>query len=277
MQDAFGEKGVRTMNDRVSPRQSGTEDDGLTLTAEDKAKLEKLRKARLDAEYRNQKQAEKIERAKDRKAAIRGISKMPRKMILAFIAVLVLLAVLIPGVFVPMLKPGSATRYVSKSSLERAVNINELSTLNYTYNGIAEKISSFAIGKIHTPVGDLTSPEWVDYRVKYSANIRVEFSMSGISFKVDKHSKVITVLLPEMTLGTPQIDEESFDFLPENKTAGLAEVIKLCRDDASREIVQDAQLEERAYENLESTVRALTYPLIGDEYSLEFERPSTNE
>ena len=262
------------MNDRVSTDRSDTDNDGLALTAEDKAKLERLRKKRLDAEYRNARQTERVRHSENRRAILHALSKMSHRTLLILAVILVVIVVLIPGVLVPMLEPAPKTRNVTESSLEKAVDINELSTLDYTYSGIAEKINSFAIGDIHTPVGDLTSPEWVDFRVKYSANIRVEFDMSDIDFEIDNESRVITVLLPEIVLGTPHIDEKSFGFLPEGKSADLADVIRLCRNDAKAEISQDTQIEERAYENLESTVTALTLPLIGDEYSLEFRHGS---
>lgn len=260
------------MNENRPADRSSTENDGLALTAEDKAKLERLRKKRLDAEYRNTKQSERVKRSDNRRAALHTLSKVPRKVLLILAAIIVALVFLIPGVIVPTLKPAPKTHYISKTSLEKAVNINELSTLDYTYTGIAEKISSLAIGDIHTPVGDLTSPEWVDFRVKYSAEIRVEFDMSEIRFEINRRSNIITAVLPKMKLGTPNIDANSFGFLPEGKTADLADIIRLCSEDATNEIGQDAQLEEREYENLESTVSALTLPLIGDEYTLEFKR-----
>ena len=109
------------------------------------------------------------------------------------------------------------TQYVTESDLKSAVDIDNLSTIDYVYHGIAEKHSTFLW------------QDRVDYRVKYQAHVRASYKASLSSFRVDRDNGVATAYLPEAEIGEPQLDHKEFGYLPENATADMKDVIALCR------------------------------------------------
>ena len=103
------------------------------------------------------------------------------------IALVVVRAVALVGFFgfiLPSMLDNDETQYLTTSDLKSAVDIDSLSTVDYTYHGIVEKHGRFL---------------WmdrVDYRVKYEAHIRASYTMSDIQFGIDKENKVVTAYLP---------------------------------------------------------------------------------
>ena len=149
------------------------------------------------------------------------------------------------------------TQYLTTSDLKSAVDIDSLSTVDYTYHGIVEKHGRFL---------------WmdrVDYRVKYEAHIRASYTMSDIQFDIDEENKAVTAYLPKAQVGEPQLDNSKFGYLPENATADMKDVLSLCRKDAADE-VDKKEIKKQADASLRDTVKALTLPLIEGEYKLDF-------
>lgn len=176
------------------------------------------------------------------------------------IALVVVLAVALVGFFgfiLPSMLDNDETQYLTTSDLKSAVDIDSLSTVDYIYHGIVEKHGRFL---------------WmdrVDYRVKYEAHIRASYTMSDIQFGIDKENKVVTAYLPKAQVGEPQLDNSKFGYLPENATADMKDVLSLCRKDAADE-VDKKEIKKQADTSLQDTVKALTLPLIEDEYKLDF-------
>ena len=176
------------------------------------------------------------------------------------IALVVVLAVALVGFFgfiLPSMLDNDETQYLTTSDLKSAVDIDSLSTVDYIYHGIVEKHGRFL---------------WmdrVDYRVKYEAHIRASYTMSDIQFGIDKENKVVTAYLPKAQVGEPQLDNSKFGYLPENATADMKDVLSLCRKDAADE-VDKKEIKKQADTSVQDTVKALTLPLIEDEYKLDF-------
>lgn len=157
----------------------------------------------------------------------------------------------------PWITDNHETQVLTTSDLKSAVDIDSLSTVDYTYHGIVEKHGRFL---------------WmdrVDYRVKYEAHIRASYAMSDIQFGIDEENKIVTAYLPEAQVGEPQLDNSKFGYLPENATADMKDVLSLCRKDAADE-VDKKEIKKQADASLRDTVKALTLPLIEDEYKLDF-------
>lgn len=157
----------------------------------------------------------------------------------------------------PWMTDNHETQVLTTSDLKSAVDIDSLSTVDYTYHGIVEKHGRFL---------------WmdrVDYRVKYEAHIRASYTMSDIQFDIDEENKVVTAYLPKAQVGEPQLDNSKFGYLPENATADMKDVLSLCRKDAADE-VDKKEIKKQADASLRDTVKALTLPLIEDEYKLVF-------
>lgn len=183
--------------------------------------------------------------------------KLSLKAKLAVFAVAAVVAFGFFGFALPWMVDNHETQYLATSDLKSAVDIDNLSTIDYTYHGIAEKHSTFLW------------QDCVDYRVKYEAHIRASYTLSDIQFEIDEEDRVVTAYLPEAQIGDPQLDTNKFGYLPEGATADMKDVIAICREDAANDVDKE-EIKKQAETSLKDTVKALTMPLIGDEYQLEF-------
>ena len=182
------------------------------------------------------------------------LRKVPLKIKILSLVVVAILIILIFGVALPL----------SDATLKSAVDIGDLEVVDYTYKGIAEKTSQFLWA------------ENVDYRVKYEAHVRASYDMSAIDFRVNNEDKSVTVLLPDVEISDPVLDETKFGYLPENATADVRDVIALCKEDVASEF-SDAGLRTEAMESVRETVEALIRPLLDSAWQIEFEEVSAKE
>lgn len=186
---------------------------------------------------------------------------------IGLVAVVVILAILL-GIVGPLILDRDKNQYLTEISLKEAVDIENLSTIDYTYKGIAEKADKFLW------------VDTVDCRVRYEVHIRASYDMDQIEFTIDETSKTVTAYIPEVQIGTPVLDENKFGYLPESATPDMRDILALCKEDAARDVNQD-ELKREADESLRNIVTALTMPLLGDEFTLDFkslsEYPSREE
>ncbi len=196
------------------------------------------------------------------KKLLKPLRKMSWKAKLVGLLAMVVCVILVAGVVWPMFFDRHETEYLTESDLKEAVNIESLSTINYVYHGIAEKHSQLFWG------------DKLDYRVKYEAHIRASYNMSAIEFNINEDEKTATAYLPEVTIEKPVLNETEFGYLPESATANIKDVIAICREDAANDVNND-EIAREAQESLEQTIRALTLPLLNNEYQLDF-KPLTD-
>lgn len=232
-------------------KRGGTSGFDASEAEEREIRLEQARTARIEAEERSRK---KESRRASRKALGRFAKRFPLKVILPIAAVAL---VAIFGFVLPYVMDDDETQYVTESDLKSAVDIDNLSTIDYVYHGIAEKHSTFLW------------QDRVDYRVKYQAHVRASYKLVDIEFRVDRDNGVATAYLPEAEIGEPQLDHKEFGYLPENATADMKDVIALCREDAASDVDRD-EIRREADASLRDTVSALTKHLLGDDLKLEF-------
>lgn len=192
------------------------------------------------------------------------LRKVPLKIKVLGLAVIAILAILVFGIALPLVLDNDETQYVSDATLKSAVDIGDLEVVDYTYKGIAEKTSQFLW------------TENVDYRVKYEAHVRASYDMSAIEFRVNNEDKSVTVLLPDVEISDPVLDETKFGYLPESATADVRDVITLCKEDVASEF-SDAGLRAEASESVRETVEALTGPLLDSTWRIGFEEVSAKE
>ena len=74
--------------------------------------------------------------------------------------------------------------YVTSTQLKKAVNIENLSSAEFVYNGIAEKHKD--------------NSDEIEYRVAYEATVKVGVKMSDIDFDIDQSNKVIVPACPRL-------------------------------------------------------------------------------
>lgn len=235
-------------------------DKGLARSSSDElkeaARLEEARAKSSRAELKLRKQKARDELDEE----LGGRSKaLKAKAVIA--VVVVALLIFVAGFVLPRILGQSQNQYFSESDLKAAVAIDNLSAIDYAYHGIAEKHTQF-FGR-----------DRVSYRVKYAVHIRASYKLSDMEFSVDNDTKVVTAYLPEATIGEPQLDQNEFGYLPTNTKADIKDVIALCREDAAND-VDKGEIQKEANVSLQNTVTALTLPLLGDDYTLEFKPKS---
>ena len=171
-----------------------------------------------------------------------------RKLILA--AALVLAVLVVGSLFGPnvMNKIGKEN-VITSSQLEKAIDISQLSTAEFVYNGIAEKY-------------DDDKPEKVECYIAYHADVKVGIQMEDVEFEIDEENKTVTPILPEISVNIAALDENEISYIPKNPDIPLKEIIVLCKEDAVREDNDSKKLYQTAEENLKAVIEALVSPIL---------------
>lgn len=147
---------------------------------------------------------------------------------------------------------------ITTSQLEKAIDISQLSTAEFVYNGVAEKYSE-------------DNPDEAECHIAYDANVKVGINMEDVKFKIDEEKKTVTPILPKIEINIATLDENSISYIPKNPDLSLKEVITLCKEDAINEANNSDKLYETAEENLQSVIEALLSPILEHEgYSIQW-------
>ena len=144
------------------------------------------------------------------------------------------------------------TTIITESLLTKTIDISELSSAKYTYNGIAQ-------------VYEDENKKNKKCDVRYHAVVKAMINMKDVKFRPDHQNKTIFASLPEITLKSYLTDEESLSFIPANTKIELREAIAACEQDALEESQSSDELMCRAEQNMKSTIEALLLPLLKDE------------
>lgn len=157
-------------------------------------------------------------------------------------------------------KNGSLTT-ISESTLQEVIEINELSTVDYTYNAITKKVD-----KNNNPM----------YYVAYEGTVTAGIDFNKIEFEVDEKEKKVIITLPEIEIHSTKVEMGTLEYIfTKNKyeTEDITqEAYKLCKDDLKTRIESESELYNTARENAISSVEALFNPWIDtvdDEYTVE--------
>lgn len=146
--------------------------------------------------------------------------------------------------------------------MKKAVSINKLSTAEFTYEGIAEKLND---------KGEAV------YHIYYKATATSGMDLSSIEFKIDQGQKTVTPILPEVSVYDPVVDESAIEYLPKDANIDLREVIDICKQDALNEVEKAPSFKETSARNMRSTIEALLVPLLeSNGYSIVWDNESTS-
>lgn len=186
-----------------------------------------------------------------------SISTLIKIGVIAILALVVLVSI-----FNLHKKPKVRTSIVSKSSLEKILQISDLSTYKAVYNGVAH-------------VKDAKG-EKVLYHVSYESEVKVGFDTEAIAVDVDNDNKKVIITLPEIKINDVTVKMESLDYIFEDNSANTPsvsnEAYAACIEDAKSESASNDQIFELARDNSENLVRALIEPLLKqnkDTYTLD--------
>lgn len=138
---------------------------------------------------------------------------------------------------------------ITSSTLTNAIDISELSTAQFTYNGIAELYKG-------------EDKQKVICHVRYNATIKAGIDMGDVKWEINEANKTVTPTLPEIKITANPVDEKALSFIPSNPKAELNEILKACSEDAEREALGSNELVKAAEENLKSIIEGLLYPIL---------------
>ena len=182
------------------------------------------------------------------------------------IAVLfVIIAVIITALMIKIkiFNKKSEPTIISKATLEKVINVSDLSTFEAIYNGVAA-------------VENEEKPENIDYYVSYEAKVKAGIDFALVEVEVNETDKIITVTLPEVKITDVDVDIASLDYIFMNNKANTqtvsAQAYKKCIKDVTKESNSTDEIYESARQNARNIVEALISPFVeqlDSEYKLE--------
>ena len=194
-----------------------------------------------------------------------GSKKAINKKIVIAVAAGVLALILV-GTLVVLLPKGvkkSEPSIITTSTLEKILNVSDLSTFEAIYNGVA---------KVTNP----DDPQEIDYYVSYNATVKAGIDFEQVVISVDEDAKIISVKLPKIKISDITVDIESMDYIFVNDDANTEtvseEAYKKCIDDVTRESNNETAIFELAEQNAKNIVEALIRPFVSSldsEYQLQ--------
>ncbi len=150
---------------------------------------------------------------------------------------------------------------ITKSSLEKIIKINDMSTLEYTYNAIAHVNDEDGKAKYH---------------VAYEGTVTAGIDITKVDVSVDEQNKKIKIVIPEAKIQAVDVDMAKMDFIFEKskyETETVSqEAYKACLEDLEKRANSEDDLLSMAKENAVDSITALITPWIeqiDEEYSVK--------
>lgn len=176
----------------------------------------------------------------------------------------ILLVAIVTGIFLFInARNKKETEVITKSTLEKMINVSELSTFEAVYNGI-------------TQIMNKKDDEKVDYYVYYEAKVKAGFNFEEVKINLDNKEKKIVITLPEIKINDINVDIASLDYMFENKKADTQtvsqEAYKAAIEDVTKESEKETAIYDLAKQNAVNIVEALVRPFVQQvdpEYQIE--------
>lgn len=157
---------------------------------------------------------------------------------------------------------GKKVSTISESLLEEMKEINELSTVDYTYNAIAKVYAE--------------DEETLKYYVAYDGTVTAGIDFNKIDIDVNEEEKKVILTLPDVEIQDVRIDMGTMDYIftknkYETETVSQ-EAYKASLADLENRVSQEDSLHEMARENAIASVKALFSPWIeqvDEQYTVE--------
>ncbi|MDE6761059.1 MAG: DUF4230 domain-containing protein [Lachnospiraceae bacterium] len=181
------------------------------------------------------------------------------------VCVLVILTAVLIGIVFLYGRFGRKTNreIITEATLEKVIDVDELSTFEAVYNGITE-----VMNKEH--------PEKIDYYVYYEAKVKAGIDFEKVEVDIDNELKKISVTIPEIKINDINVDIASLDYIFENERANTEtvsqEAYKAAIEDVTNESARENRIYELAEQNAKNIIEALITPFLkqlDEEYTLE--------
>ena len=189
---------------------------------------------------------------------VAGVLKVASKLKQLVTAVVVALGIL-ALLFATGLLPGKRNQaeYDFSSQLTEALDIAELSTSEFVYNGVADVYDG--------------NGQKVLYSVAYNSTVKVGIQMSDIQFEIDAVEKIVKPILPAVAIQSPVVDPASIDYIPRPRDVDLKVSMAACKENTRVEAEKSEKLFQIAEENMKSIIEALLCPVVeGAGYRIEW-------
>lgn len=212
--------------------------------------------------------AEPVKNGKSVGRAGKGIGgKLKRKLIKKLVCI-ILAAVIVAGLVLfvkakidESRKETPRVTTVTASSLEKVLEVSQLSTMNFTYNAVA---------CVRSPEGD---PR---YYVAYEGVVTAGIDASKVEILVDDEAKIIRIKLPEVEIQNVYVHNGSLEYIFVKKKYNTAEIAPEAYEACTRELRGaaggESLLFSMAKENAQAEVKAMFAPWIAqlsEPYTLE--------
>lgn len=150
---------------------------------------------------------------------------------------------------------------LTTSTLEKIINVSELSTFQAVYNGIAS-------------VANEKKPEEIDFYVSYKAKVYAGINFEEVDIVMDEDAKKIKITIPDVKITEVNVDIKSLDYMFENEKADNSTVseraYKTCIADATKESEKENAIYELAEQNAKNIMKALVKPFV-EQFDSEYE------
>lgn len=181
-------------------------------------------------------------------SVIKGMKKSTKFIVLggmAVVCVIVLIAIIVPN-------RGGQMTTISEASLEKVIEINELATVDYTYNAIATAYAE--------------DNETVKYNVAYEGVVNAGIDFKQIDIQLNAEENIIKITLPSVEIQDIRIDSGTLDYIfSKNKyeTETISEeALRICKADLEKRVSEEELLKTTAKENAVESIKALFTPWI---------------
>ena len=205
--------------------------------------MEREEQEKLETENNKESKKEsKDKNSKSKEIFAKYFSKSATIIIIAVMLIAVIAVVLLK-VFK---KEEPVKEVVTVSTLEKIVEVSDLSTFRVVYNGVA------------------LSEE--KYYVSYEATVDAGIDFEKIEISVDNEAKIVTINLPKAEILDTYVDIASLDYIFIDKKANnetvSEEAFKLCKYDVKHESENQEAIIDLAQQNAENVVKALVQPFV---------------
>lgn len=187
----------------------------------------------------------------------------PSLKLVLIISVLIFAALVLAAAMHRYSRPKDQKELLTTASLEKIIEVSELSTYDAVYNGVVE-------------VRNTENADQVDYYVSYESKVKVGIDLADVQESADPENKKICVVLPEVKITDVTVDFGSMDFIFVKKEAETETVAqqayKACIADVNSECKNEMDIYLLAKKNAENIVTALMEPLLSvmdEPYELE--------
>lgn len=184
---------------------------------------------------------------------------MKKRILLCLPIILLAVTILIVGTIHISSQKNQYKKIIVESTLIDTINISELYTSQFTYNGISVVYKDDNSSKIKC-------------HVRYNAKVKAGIDASAVKFDINHKNLTVKPILPEITLSVDLIEKDSFSLIPSNAKVELDELLLVCKNDAKNEALKSTELILSSEDNIKATIEALLLPILEPNgYSLVWE------